>query len=165
MATVTSDQTNYKPQPNSRMCFVCGMKNPVGLGLRFEDNGVDEVRVEYAVPAHFQGYPGVVHGGIITAMLDEVAGRTSMIADPDHFMMTVKMETKFRHPVPVETPLTLIGRMIKQRGRLATAHAELRLPDGTLAAETEVVLADVPEEMMDGQEAEMLDWQVWPESG
>jgi acyl-coenzyme A thioesterase PaaI-like protein len=145
------------------MCFACGLKNPVGLHLRFVDDGVDEVRAEYTAPAHFQGYPGVVHGGIVTALLDEVAGRTPMIADPDHFMMTVKLEVRFRQPVPVETPLTITGRMLKQRGRLATARSELHLPDGRLAAEAEVMLADVPSELMEGQEAELLDWRVWPE--
>ena len=163
MATATNVQDGYKPQPNSRMCFCCGLKNPIGLRLRFVDNGADELRAEYTVPAHFQGYPGMVHGGVVTAMLDEAAGRTPMITDPNHFMMTVKLEVKFRQPVPVETPLTIIGRMVRQRGRLATARSELRLPDGTLAAEAEVVLADIPDEVLEGAEAELLDWKVWPE--
>lgn len=145
------------------MCFACGLRNPVGLQLRFVDDGVDEVRAEYTAPAHFQGYPGVVHGGVVTALLDEVAGRTPMVADPNHFMMTVKLEVKFRQPVPIETPLTINGRMLKRRGRLATARSELRLPDGALAAEAEVVLADVPGELMEGREIDLLDWRVWPE--
>jgi uncharacterized protein (TIGR00369 family) len=145
------------------MCFACGLKNTFGLQLRFFDNGVDELRTEYTVPERYQGYPGVVHGGVVTAMLDEAAGRTSMISDPDHFMMTVKIEVKFRHPVPVETPLTITGKMVKHRGRLATARSEVRLPDGTLAAEAEVVLADIPEDVFEGTEAELLDWRIWPE--
>jgi uncharacterized protein (TIGR00369 family) len=145
------------------MCFACGLKNPVGLHMRFMDNGADELRAEYTVPERYQGYPGVVHGGIVTAMLDEVVGRMSMIADPDHFMMTVKIEVKFRQPVPVETPLAVTGRIVRRRGRLMTAHSELRLPDGALAAEAEAVLADIPQDMMDGQEVELLDWRVWPQ--
>jgi acyl-coenzyme A thioesterase PaaI-like protein len=145
------------------MCFACGMQNPVGLRMRFADDGAGEVRAEYTVPAHFQGYPGLVHGGIVTAMLDEVVGRVSMIDDPNHFMMTVKIEVKFRQPVPVETPLTIVGRILRRRGRLMTAHSALHLPDGTLAAEAEAVLADVPEEMLAGQEVELLGWRVWPQ--
>lgn len=145
------------------MCFACGLKNPVGLHLRFEDNGVDEVRTEYVAPAHFQGYPGVVHGGIVTALLDEIIGRTPMIGDPEHFMMTVTIEVKFRQPVPVETPLTLVGRTLKRKGRLATAQAELRLPDGTLAAEADGVLADIPQHVVEGSEVERLDWRIWPD--
>jgi len=163
MATATDSHDHPKLQPNSRHCFACGLHNPVGLRLRFTDNGRDEVRTAYLAPAHFEGYPGVVHGGIVTALLDEIVGRTPMIADPNHFMMTVKLEVKFRQPVPVETPLTITGRMLKHRGRLATARAELRLPDGTLAAEAEAVLADLPADVLEGQEVELLDWRIWPD--
>ena len=62
-------------QPNSRHCFVCGLENNYGLKLRFKETGPGEVTADYTVPEHFQGYPGVVHGGIVTAMLDEVTGR------------------------------------------------------------------------------------------
>jgi acyl-coenzyme A thioesterase PaaI-like protein len=163
MATAASSHDHLKLQPNSRHCFACGLHNPVGLRLRFEDDGQDEVRTTYRAPAHFEGYPGVVHGGIVTALLDEIVGRTPMIADPNHFMMTVKLEVKFRQPVPVETPLTITGRMCKRRGRLATAQAELRLPNGTLAAEAEAVLADLPADLLEGRETELLDWRIWPQ--
>ena len=62
-------------QPNSRHCFVCGIANPFGLGLRFYQTGLGEVAAEVTVPEHFQGYPGIVHGGVVAAMLDEIAGR------------------------------------------------------------------------------------------
>jgi len=69
-----------KKQPNSEMCFVCGRKNPVGLYMRFHDNGETEVVSEFTVPEHYQGYPGIVHGGVVAAMLDEVVARVSMMA-------------------------------------------------------------------------------------
>ena len=75
-------------QPNSRHCFVCGIQNPFGLQLKFYDNGIDKVWTEYIIPEYFQGYPGVAHGGVIAAMLDEVCSRTAMISDSNHFMMT-----------------------------------------------------------------------------
>lgn len=58
-----------KKQPNSEMCFVCGRKNPVGLYMRFHDNGETEVVSKFTVPEHYQGYPGIVHGGVLAAML------------------------------------------------------------------------------------------------
>jgi len=42
-------------QPNSEMCFVCGRSNPVGLYLKFHDDGDLEVISEYTVPSHYQG--------------------------------------------------------------------------------------------------------------
>ena len=149
-------------QPNSHHCFVCGLKNPVGLKLAFYDNGLDEVRCDYSIPAEYNGYPGVAHGGIVAAILDEVIGRVSMIGDRNHFMMTVKMEVKYRQPVPVETPLVIIGRLVKMRGRLAQAMGEVRLPDGAVAAEAELTLADLPEQFRVNGDLEALGWKVYP---
>lgn len=157
-----SGNDSFTAQPNSRMCFVCGMESPVGLKLRFWDNGIDEVRADYSVGAGYQGYPGVVHGGIVATMLDEAAGRTAMIGDPNTFMVTVKMEIKYRRPTPTETPLLLVGRMVRRRGRFAVATSEIRLPDGSISAEAELTLVDIPEEYLEGLEGEQLDWRVWP---
>ncbi len=152
-----------KRQPNSKHCFVCGLESPVGLKLRFSDNGHDEVRAEYTVPRHYQGYPGVVHGGIIAAMLDETGGRTVMIHNPDRFMMTGTLDLKYRKPVPVETTLTLIGKLIRDRARLAEAHAEIRLPDGSLAVEARVMLIAIPAEVVPEADLEALGWRVYPD--
>ena len=103
-------------QPNSEMCFVCGRNNPVGLYLQFYDDGDNEVVSEYTVPERYQGYPGIVHGGVLAAMLDEVVGRVAMIGDPHHFMMSVKLAILYRHPVPVNTPLKVVGRIVRLRG-------------------------------------------------
>lgn len=151
-------------QPNSHHCFVCGLKNPFGLKLRFYDNGIDEVRCEYRIPKEYQGYPGVAHGGIVAAILDEAAGRTSMISDPMHFMMTAKMELKYRQPVPIDTPLVITGRLVKDRGRVAQAAGEIRLPDGTVAVEAFLTLADLPPAFqVDAGIAEQLGWQIHDE--
>ena len=76
--------------------------------------------------------------------------------------MTVKMEVKYRQPVPVETPLVIIGRLVKMRGRLAQAMGEVRLPDGAVAAEAELTLADLPEQFRVNGDLEALGWKVYP---
>lgn len=143
------------------MCFICGRDNPVGLYMRFYDNGENEVYSHYTVADHFQGYPGVVHGGIVAAMLDEVVGRVSVIGDHHHLMMSVKLEVKYRHPVPTETPLAVVGRIERLRGRLGKAVGELHLPDGLIAAEAAMTLADVPQEIL-GETLDLarLGWRV-----
>ena len=108
-------------QPNSNDCFVCGRKNPIGLYLQFYDNGENEVTSHYTVASRYQGYPGIVHGGVLASMLDEVVARVSMIGDPHHFMMSVRLEVLYRKPVPIETPLTIKGTSIRLRGRLGKA--------------------------------------------
>lgn len=142
------------------MCFVCGRKNPAGLYMSFYDNGKDEVLSEYTVAGRYQSYPGIVHGGILASMLDEVVGRVAMIGDHHHFMVSVKLQVLYRHPVPVETPLIIRGRIIRLRGRLGKAQGEIILPDGKIACEAAITLADVPTEILSSTNASLLNWQV-----
>jgi uncharacterized protein (TIGR00369 family) len=147
-------------QRNSEMCFVCGRSNPVGLYMQFYDDGELEVHSEFTAPAHYQGYPGVVHGGVLAAMLDEVVARVAMIGDPHHFMMSVKLQVLYRHPVPVETPLRVVGRILRLRGRLGKAEGRILLPDGTVACESQMTLADVPDELLASTNPALLNWKV-----
>lgn len=148
-------------QANSHSCFVCGLANPFGLKLRFYTTGENEVTAEYIVPEHYQGYPGVVHGGIVAAMLDEAAGRSLMGGNPPRFMYTARMEIRYRKNVPVGQKLNVIGRATRNKGRTATASSGLYLEDGTLLAEADVLLVDVPEEMLRGVDLEALGWKVY----
>ena len=128
--------------------------------MRFYDNGHDEVHADYTVPNHYQGYPGVVHGGVIAAILDEVVCRVAMIEDHHHFMMSVRLEVKYRHPVPTETPLKVVGRIVRLRGRLGKAVGEVRLLDGTIAAEAAMTLADIPAEVIAHTDLAALGWRL-----
>lgn len=150
-------------QPNSANCFVCGLSNPVGLKLAFYETGSDEVAASYTPSQDYEGYPGVLHGGIVASILDEVGGRVVMIGDHTHFMMTAKMDVKYRRPTPIGQPLKVVGRLLKRRGRLALALAEIRLEDGTVTAEAELTLAELPEEFQVAGNLEALGWKVYPE--
>ncbi len=157
-----SNPPNSHKQPNSHQCFVCGLQNPIGLKLTFHDNGEDEVHCEYSISEEYQGYPGIAHGGIVAAILDEVVGRTSLIGDPMHLMMTAKMEIKYRQPVPLNTPLTITGKRTKDRGRVKQARGEIRLPDGSLAVEAFLTIIDLPPAFkVNDDVAEQLGWRVY----
>ena len=151
---------NQIQQPNSEMCFVCGRANPVGLYMKFFDNGESEVSSQYTVPGHYQSYPGIVHGGVLASMLDEVVARVSMIGDPHHFMMSVRLEVLYRQPVPVETPLRIVGRIIRLRGRLGKAEGKIYLPDNSVACEASMTLADIPGHLLDSTNQLLLNWRV-----
>ena len=153
------ENTTYQ-QPNSRHCFVCGVQNSFGLQLKFYDNGIDKVWTEYVIPEHFQGYPGVAHGGVIAAMLDEVCSRTAMIADSDHFMMTAKLDIKYRCPVPVGHPLNITGRLTKSRDKILQAEGYIYLSEDTIAAQASVTLVDIPESTLDESKLQQLGWEV-----
>ena len=153
------ENTTYQ-QPNSRHCFVCGVQNSFGLQLKFYDNGIDKVWTEYVIPEHFQCYPGVAHGGVIAAMLDEVCSRTAMIADSDHFMMTAKLDIKYRCPVPVGHPLNITGRLTKSRDKILQAEGYIYLSEDTIAAQASVTLVDIPESTLDESKLQELGWEV-----
>jgi acyl-CoA thioesterase FadM len=75
-------------------------------------------------------------------------------------MMSVKLQVLYRHPVPVETPLRVVGRILRLRGRLGKAEGQIILPDGTLACEAQMSLADVPKELLASTHPSLLNWKV-----
>ncbi len=152
-------------QPVSRDCFVCGVENPAGLHMRFYETEAEPVQVvaDYTVPAHYQGYPGVVHGGIIAAMLDEVTSRTIFRGEPPRFVVTARLSVRYRKPVPVETPLRLTGRIVEEKGRAITVAGEIRLVDGTLLAEAEAVIVEVDPSFFGEAGLTPQNWRVYPD--
>jgi uncharacterized protein (TIGR00369 family) len=149
-------------QPNSRMCFVCGMQNPIGLKAFFYQDEEGRVVAHFTGKEEHQGYPGVMHGGIVTALLDEVIARVA-IAQDLLWGVTAKLEVRFRRPVPLGQPLTLVGEMTRLRSRTLEAHGEIRLEDGTIAAEAEGVYIRLPQEEIERMEEELGFWKVVPD--
>jgi uncharacterized protein (TIGR00369 family) len=152
-----------KKQPNSRMCFLCGRQNPIGLKLDFyEDHEASQVQAEVTVPEVYQGYPGVVHGGIVAAMLDEVAGRAVLIGGSDEDLMaTLRLTVRYRRPTPTGVPLTVVGWVERPGKRIAKVAGEIRLPDGSVTADCEALLSEVPDEFRARWEPEKQYWRVY----
>jgi acyl-coenzyme A thioesterase PaaI-like protein len=150
-------------QPNSNHCFVCGRENQYGLHLKFYEFSPGEVIVDYTVPEQFQGYPGVVHGGVVAAILDEVTGRTQMGGDPPRFMFTARLDIRYRKNVPTGQPLKIIGQAGTSKERIATATGKIFGPNGDILAEAEAVLVNVPEEIVNNVDLPSLGWKVDPD--
>ena len=149
-------------QPSSRSCFVCGRENPVGLKVRWEQHPeAGEIRGTVTVPEHFNGYPGVTHGGIVAALLDETAGRTVLMDGGfDELMVTARLEVVYRQPTPTGVPLQVVGRLLQRSGTRAEAKAEMALPDGTVTARATVLLARPPAEIASRWDEERKHWRV-----
>lgn len=155
-----------KRQPNSYYCFICGMENPVGLHLHIYETAPGEVESTYIAPEHFQGYPGVLHGGIVAAIIDEISGRAHMGSDPmdPRFMFTARLEVKYRKNVPLGKLLKVIGKAGKSKARYAEAWAGIyNAETGELLAEGNTLLIDVPAEQFDRSRLDELGWKVYPE--
>ena len=149
-------------QHNSSSCFACGMENSSGLRLHFYDNGIDQVFTQFTIAPQHAGYPGMAHGGIVTAILDEVGGRTVMIGAPDHFFVTAHMEIHFRQPVPVGVPLEATGRLLKHRASRTRAHAQIFANGQGILAEAEILYTDLPSNLLEPSEAESkFGWRLY----
>jgi acyl-coenzyme A thioesterase PaaI-like protein len=153
-------------QPNSKMCFICGLENPVGLHLHMYETEPGVIETTYTAPEHFQGYPGVLHGGIVGALIDEMAGRSHMGSDPHNprFMFTAKLEVKYRKNVPVGKSLKVVGKAGKSRSKSAEAWAGIYdVETNDLLAEGNVLLINVPEDQFDMSKLDELGWKVYPD--
>lgn len=151
-------------QPNSRHCFVCGVENPLGLHLHFYNSAPGELTAEFCLDDNYQGYPGVTHGGIIAAILDEAAGRV-YLADPaaPRFMYTARLTVNYRQSVPMGVPLRLTAKAGVVKRRTATATSAILDAGGAILADADVLLVDIPGPAPAASELEAVGWKIYPD--
>lgn len=125
-----NDTTDYQ------QCFACGQRNPFGLQLVFRLEN-DTIVAEFQPREEHQGFPGVIHGGIVAAVLDETLGRTSILSENPEWTMTGRLEVRYRRYVPYGPLLRVRASLGKQRRRMVQATGAL-----TLAEDEQTVLAD-----------------------
>ena len=94
---------------NSGNCFVCGINNPWGLKARFYELEDGTVAALVTAQWEHQSYPQRVHGGVITALLDETLGRAINVTEPDTWAVTGDISVRFKKPVPYDEPLLVTG--------------------------------------------------------
>ena len=154
-----------KKQPTSRMCFVCGESNPAGVHVRFYEQEDGSVLARFTGADQHQGYPGRMHGGVITAILDEAIGRAMMIGNDDNVWgVTVEMNVRFRRPVPLEVELTAVGRITGEKaGGSLRGPARSCLPDGTVAVEANGKYVKMALERIAEFDPEREEWGVRPD--
>ncbi len=140
------------------MCFVCGRENPIGLGMHFFTDDRGHVHATYSPRPEHQGFPGVMHGGLVTAMLDELIGRTAIAND--QWCMTAKLQVRFHKPVPIGASLKLEGEITRQTNRLLEGRGEVRAEDGALLAEAHGTYLPIPNEQLEEYQTALLGWRV-----
>lgn len=113
-------------------CFVCGKANPIGLKLEFAFEG-DEYVTYFTATKEHQGWSGIVHGGIVSTVLDEVMTRS--IHAQGINAVTGEMTVRFRKPTPVGKRLRFAGRVESENGRVISCSAKATDEDGALLAE------------------------------
>ena len=115
-------------------CFVCGKNNPGGLQLSFEiDKERQTLKTTFVASPTFQGWDGIVHGGIISTLLDEAMAK--LIYESGYQAVTASLEIKFKKPAPILEPLLVYGEITEVNRRLVRAKARVTKEDGTILAE------------------------------
>lgn len=149
--TQRSSRRVVAAQNVSRMCLVCGAENVAGLRARFYElapgesgqaggpegdaNDGPELLGVFTPREEHQSYPGRLHGGISSAILDETIGRAIVIAHPGIWGVTAELTLRFRKPVPLNAEVRAIGRISRDTRRLFEGTGEIVLADGSVAVE------------------------------
>lgn len=113
-------------QRNSRMCFVCGMDNPVGMKAQFYNMEDGSVMTIFRYGEEHQSFPQRVHGGLSATMLDELGLRALWAQEGEEVMgVTMSMAVKYRKPVPYREELVGKGILVKASSKFATMRTEI----------------------------------------
>jgi uncharacterized protein (TIGR00369 family) len=115
------------------MCMVCGKDNASGLHAKFYELEGGELLGVFSPGEIHQSYPGRLHGGAASAMLDETIGRAVTMLDPEAWGVTVELTVRFRKPVPLDGEVRAIGRITRDTRRIFEGSGEIVLPDGSVA--------------------------------
>lgn len=117
-------------------CFACGLDNKHGLKMTFESNG-EKLRSRVEVPQHLRGWSTLVHGGIISTMLDETMSWAA-IHLLGKLILTKSMKIEFKKPIKINMPVIVYARVVeKKNDRSALMAAEIYNEEGELCAKGE----------------------------
>jgi uncharacterized protein (TIGR00369 family) len=121
-------------------CFACGSKNPIGLKLKFAFDG-ETLTTEFIPKKEHQGYFNIVHGGIITTLLDEVM--VQLAINMGLPAITARMDVRLKKPLNVGEKITVTAEILKETRKTFEAYAKAVTEDGTVVADARGKLVKV----------------------
>ena len=127
---------------NDQYCFICGPVNPVGLRAKINvDKQSHSAACTLVIPTEYQGWKDLVHGGILSALLDEVCAYAGMtIAET---VVTGELKTRFHKPVPVEQEVMASAKVIRRERRVVLVEARITMEGSVLtSAEAKMVIVN-----------------------
>ena len=125
----------------SRMCFACGEDNPVSLGLDFKLVGEDRVQTEFVPQEIHQGYDGIMHGGLISTLLDEAM--VKILEKKEIKTVTAEMKTRFKKPIRIGEELIITGILKKKYRNLMFTEGYVKNNKGEVLAHSEAKFMQV----------------------
>jgi acyl-coenzyme A thioesterase PaaI-like protein len=148
-------------QPNTKMCFVCGLSNAMGLRTAFYELDNGELLAVFEPSEGHQSYPARLHGGVAAAILDETIGRAIMMrGSGEVWGVTVEFSMRLRKPIPIGGALRVVGRIDKDSPRFFEGSGELLLASGEVAVEAKGRYIKMPLEKIADFDREAQQWRV-----
>lgn len=132
---------------DDNVCFVCGSEVP-GLHLAFSGDA-QEVCAEAVIEPSYQGFRGVVHGGILAGIVDDAMWHVIHQQDGD-FPMTAELKVRYLAPVKIGERLVVRGRMVRYRRRLMVAEAVIENHAGDVLVSAEGRFMPPPGDLSSG---------------
>ncbi|MCX6251011.1 MAG: PaaI family thioesterase [Bacteroidetes bacterium] len=153
--------TILRKQHNSNMCFVCGLDNDFGLKASFYETSGNELIALFTPSEKHQGYPGRLHGGIASTILDETIGRAICAGKEDQVWgVTVEFQINYRKPIPLDHEIKVISRITKEKGRFFIGTGEILLDDGEIAVSAEGKYLRIPLDKITDTEFVETGWRI-----
>ncbi len=150
-----------RKQPNSKMCFVCGLENSSGLKSRFYELETGELLAIFQPTIDHQGYPGRLHGGLAATILDETIGRAIILKHSDNIWgVTLEFSMRLRKPIALDSDVRVRTRVTKENKRFFEGTGEILLADGTVAVEGEGRYMKMDIEKIADFDIDEQQWQV-----
>lgn len=113
-------------------CFGCSPHNPIGLKLEFEYSD-DSAKTTWKPTKDYEGFPGLLHGGIISTILDETMAKA--IEHSNIYAVTIEMNVKYLKKTPIDDTLTAQAMLVKKRKKILYLESQLLDSSGNITAE------------------------------
>ena len=118
-------------------CFVCGRKNQTGLHLRFSFHE-GKIFSEFVLQKTYQGCKDIIHGGIISTIIDEAMVKAAIIEGMH--AVTVELGVRFKNPLKVGEKAVVEAFITKMNKKIIETSAKMEKEDGTIIAEGQAKL-------------------------
>lgn len=126
-----------KELQRDNFCFVCGQENPKGMHLKF-NREKDRVYSRFSLGKYYQGYNNVIHGGIISLLLDEAM---AYLQNYEERFLTGRITIRFYNPLFVDEEVEVTAKIKEERKKVKITTAKMvRASDGKKIAEAEAIM-------------------------
>ncbi len=131
MSATTDQTTGAVAERGHSHCLLCGKRNPWSLGLQFRDDEAGRVWADFQAHPRLQGYDGILHGGVISSLLD--AAMTHCLFHRDVRAVTGDLHIRFVQPIPCSSHVRIVAWVVQEKSPLYRLRGEVRCVDRVMA--------------------------------